>query len=126
MGKELKRYTTVVLLMSILFQTFSPFIFQTEYFLNKHYIVTVLCVNKDKPKMRCNGKCYFAKRLQEQEKQERQAPTPKKVKFDAQPCPLPNPLSFLDIGFCDRAKYTAPSDPIGSTFRRSIFHPPAV
>lgn len=34
-----------------------------EYIMNYDYIVNVLCENKDKPKLNCDGKCYLAKQL---------------------------------------------------------------
>lgn len=34
-----------------------------EYYANQDYIVTVLCENRDKPTIACNGKCYLAKEL---------------------------------------------------------------
>lgn len=37
-----------------------PFI---NYAINKEYIARKLCVNKDKPKMNCNGKCHLKKQL---------------------------------------------------------------
>ena len=37
-----------------------PFI---EYEINKKYIAEVLCENKDKPMMHCNGKCHLKKQL---------------------------------------------------------------
>ena len=37
-----------------------PFI---EYQINKKYIAEVLCKNKDKPEMHCNGKCYLKEQL---------------------------------------------------------------
>jgi len=37
-----------------------------EYCFNYNYIVEVLCVNKDKPRLNCNGKCYLMKQLQKQ------------------------------------------------------------
>jgi hypothetical protein len=41
--------------------------------LNREYIAKVLCENRDKPQMHCNGKCYLAKRLkQQQEKQDKE------------------------------------------------------
>ena len=30
-----------------------------EYNLNKEYIVSVLCENRNKPELACNGKCYL-------------------------------------------------------------------
>ena len=37
-----------------------------QYCFNYNYIVEVLCVNKDKPRLNCNGKCYLRKQLQKQ------------------------------------------------------------
>lgn len=34
-----------------------------EYYANYDYIATVLCENRDKPYLECNGKCYLEKQL---------------------------------------------------------------
>lgn len=34
-----------------------------EYIVNYDYISKVLCVNKDKPMLHCNGKCHLMKEL---------------------------------------------------------------
>lgn len=34
-----------------------------EYGLNKDYIAKVLCINKDKPTIECDGKCHLTKQL---------------------------------------------------------------
>ena len=39
-----------------------------EYVLNQDYIVEFLCSNKEKPELQCNGKCYLAKQLEKQDK----------------------------------------------------------
>ncbi|GAA4888905.1 hypothetical protein GCM10023311_11090 [Flaviramulus aquimarinus] len=41
-----------------------------EYVLNQDYIAEFLCVNKDKPKLQCNGKCYLVKELKKQQENE--------------------------------------------------------
>jgi hypothetical protein len=33
------------------------------YYINYDYIVDVLCENKDKPVLKCNGKCHLTKEL---------------------------------------------------------------
>ncbi len=43
---------------------FIPVIPVFEYLLNKDYIAKNLCINKDKPKSCCKGKCYMMKQLQ--------------------------------------------------------------
>jgi hypothetical protein len=34
-----------------------------DYIVNYDYIANVLCENKDKPEMQCNGKCHLSKEL---------------------------------------------------------------
>lgn len=51
---------------SILFtfyMVFRPLIPLAEYAVNYDYIVNTLCVNKSKPEIHCNGKCYLSKEL---------------------------------------------------------------
>ncbi|MDQ1804875.1 hypothetical protein ACNFU2_15875 [Chryseobacterium sp. PTM-20240506] len=40
-----------------------PLIPIMEYAVNYDYIAEVLCVNKNKPELNCNGKCYLSKEL---------------------------------------------------------------
>ncbi len=40
-----------------------------NYAWNYAYISTVLCENKDKPQMHCNGKCYLAKQVKKSSEQ---------------------------------------------------------
>ncbi|HIB36540.1 hypothetical protein [Mesonia sp.] len=61
-----------------------------EYCFNYNYIVEVLCVNKEKPRLNCNGKCYLMKQLQKQSSEN----SPKK----AQSIQLENyPIGFIEI-----------------------------
>ena len=39
-----------------------------EYAFNYDYISKVLCINKDKPELNCNGKCYLMSKLAEESK----------------------------------------------------------
>lgn len=49
--------------MLILFvgSTFKPIVPFVDYAINKDFIATVLCINKDKPEMHCDGKCHLTK-----------------------------------------------------------------
>ncbi|KFF08310.1 hypothetical protein [Chryseobacterium luteum] len=46
-----------------LYMVFRPLIPLIEYAVNYDYISTVLCINKNKPDLHCNGKCYLSKEL---------------------------------------------------------------
>lgn len=49
-----------LLYISLLLKPFMPYI---GYQINKAYIAETLCVNRDKPQMHCDGKCYLSKQL---------------------------------------------------------------
>lgn len=36
-----------------------------EYNLNKEYIASALCENRDRPELACNGKCYLESKMEE-------------------------------------------------------------
>ncbi|MBV7440281.1 hypothetical protein KRX57_02500 [Weeksellaceae bacterium TAE3-ERU29] len=40
-----------------------PLLPMTEYAMNYTYISEVLCINKEKPKMECHGKCHLGKEI---------------------------------------------------------------
>ncbi|WP_316820906.1 hypothetical protein [Pedobacter gandavensis] len=73
----LKRFTCFILLFTLLLAQFSKVFVYAGFELNQQYIAAVLCENKDKPEMHCNGKCYLMKKLKQAEdkekKQERDA-----------------------------------------------------
>ncbi len=52
-----------LLLLVALALFLKPIIPVIDYVVNYHYISTVLCENKDKPKLKCNGKCQLMKGL---------------------------------------------------------------
>lgn len=39
----------------------------TWFEMNREYVATVLCINKAKPEMHCNGQCYLKKEIQKSE-----------------------------------------------------------
>jgi hypothetical protein len=53
----------VILIVASLIMLTKPLWPVVEYVVNYDYIVNVLCENKDKPEMHCNGKCHLTKEL---------------------------------------------------------------
>lgn len=43
-----------------------------EYVINQDYIAEYLCINKDKPEMDCNGKCYLMQKIQKENEEKKQ------------------------------------------------------
>lgn len=49
-----------------------------DYIINYDYIANVLCENKAKPQLQCNGKCHLMKELAKQSENEKPLSTDKK------------------------------------------------
>jgi len=70
----LKQVAAILLFIGVLSQTFSKMLIVAEYELNKDYIARNLCVNRNKPKMHCNGKCHMMRKMKQEEKSEQENP----------------------------------------------------
>lgn len=100
------------------------------YELNKNYIAQNLCENRDKPQMKCCGKCYLRKQLKKAEDENtngsKQLPTKiDKVEvaafFPLAPIRITTQEFNVKIIFHDRYRQPSGADPLSS-----IFHPPPV
>ena len=56
----MKSYIVLFVVFAMLVKPLWPV---AEYIMNYDYIVNVICENKDKPQLNCDGKCYLAKQL---------------------------------------------------------------
>jgi len=101
-----------------------------DFEIRRDYIVANLCVNRDKPMMHCNGKCYLAKRIADaKEKDARQAENDYlshliyQVMDSREPLYAAAPVTFeirTSIHYQYKSPFTA-RNPIAE-----IFHPPLV
>ena len=57
------RVTAILLLVLGTFHFGKNVVLLANYAIDYEYISEVLCINKDKPKSKCNGKCHLAKQL---------------------------------------------------------------
>jgi len=58
------RLIAIIWLVAILAQAFSKNLIILDYHLNRHYIATHLCENRNKPQLHCEGKCFLKKQLE--------------------------------------------------------------
>jgi len=104
---------------------YMPFI---EYKLNKKYIAKVLCVNKDKAQMQCNGKCHLKKQLEKANStpghhQQKQSQTAAPLKSDT----VVIILYLLKHQYTNVIKYEKKTPHINNyefEFTSDVFHPP--
>lgn len=78
----MKAYICIVkkgIFLLALFMLLKPGLPVIDYIVNYEYISKVLCVNKDKPKMHCNGKCHLMKELAKASENEKPISPEKKV-----------------------------------------------
>jgi hypothetical protein len=121
-----KRTTVLFLMLAFLAQAFSRYFIIADYYVdNSTYLEN--CINKDKPWMKCNGRCQLCKKLHQQDNTDKQIPdrraggdrndpltsTPSNNGFTAN-----NPFTVISLRY--------PEQPGRQTTRmpRSHFHPP--
>lgn len=66
-----KQITVLIFLSAFVAHTIGNGFYIADYYLNTSKYAKN-CVNKAKPKLKCNGKCQLMKKIQEQEKKEKQ------------------------------------------------------
>ncbi|WP_240034588.1 hypothetical protein [Flavobacterium silvisoli] len=119
--------TVIIIALIMLLKPVFPVV---DYIVNYDYISKVLCVNKAKPEMHCNGKCHLMKQLaKEAENEKPLTPTKKGTSQETEtffclyfhPCEVPqvygNPSFKVNTHYTNLYDYTTAG---------SVFHPPAV
>jgi hypothetical protein len=68
--KKSKQWISLILLSLMLIKACVIPLLYLDFEIRRDYIVANLCENRNKPQLKCNGKCYLAKRLAAAQKQE--------------------------------------------------------
>jgi len=101
-----------------------------DYVVNYNYISKVLCVNKDKPMMHCNGKCHLMKEMAKEADSEKPISSDKKI--TQQESEILFFQEIKDFNFSNNCSFN--KEKISDTYNNiyfwlhdlSIFHPPTV
>lgn len=56
--------TTFILILAYLVYLLQPIYILIDFTINQEFIAQELCENKEKPELKCNGKCYLMKKLE--------------------------------------------------------------
>ncbi|HEY4617911.1 MAG TPA: hypothetical protein VIH09_06930 [Flavobacterium sp.] len=101
-----------------------------DYAVNYDYISKVLCINKEKPAMHCNGKCHLMKELAKASETEKPISSDKKQNVNVLNDLFVEELFTFNLAIIDRkdkpsfnSKYTNLYSHLDSY---SIFHPPTI
>ncbi|WP_343688492.1 hypothetical protein [Chitinophaga sp.] len=110
----MRYFLFIALLTGLLLQNCSQYLISLEYTLNQRYIASVLCVNRDKPDMHCNGKCYLKKQLERDQQQQRNG-TAGKEKYE---------VSYIDDLYLYDFNAYAPVTPLIAYYQSSVPYTP--
>ncbi|SFG14711.1 hypothetical protein SAMN05421739_1011028 [Pontibacter chinhatensis] len=116
----------ILLLLLTLQVTYKGIVF-SSYFANKAYIAAVLCENRDRPELECEGKCYLKNQLQKADAPESNA-SGLSLKLEISPFTAPtifwSPL--LPAKPETTLYYTFSSGAYLSAYLSDCFHPPRI
>jgi hypothetical protein len=122
----LKAFFSYLLISLVLLQTFSREVLVVDFTLHRATITARFCVNKARPQLHCDGKCYFAKLLKKQEDRENKAPNSLKERLEMLPAafrslvpPVPAQWASAPVGY---GRYQLAWVPANAA--RGVFHPP--
>lgn len=121
--KICRNLVAALLLIGILANSFSYLIVSTSYHFNKTYISSVLCTNKNKPELHCEGKCFLDIKLKELEQKNKQEQENLKRVIETV---APEKTSLVFNTFETEVETPIPhylqQEPVNTT--NFIFHPP--
>lgn len=63
----MRSFIAYLLLFAVMLPTLTPLGTIAYFTSNRAYIAKVLCENRSRPQLNCNGKCYLAKKLKKQQ-----------------------------------------------------------
>lgn len=114
---------SILLLFSLLSANCSNLFVFLGFEVNQNYIAKELCINRDKPEMNCNGKCYLMKKLKQAEEKEQ------KQERQAQKVQIQDALVTQKLAFVSPVKQLKSARIAEITFAlprhsAAIFHPP--
>lgn len=122
------RFLAYFLCFLLLLQTFNRELLVVNYQLQKDQITRLFCVNKDKPRLRCHGRCHLAKQLRKAADTERKGPPAgvAKLKYEVLPplgrfIPNPQPAYPRPVRFAPQ-----PANGYALALVQTIFRPPTL
>lgn len=74
----------MVIVLALIVSTQGFLVIQGMFLLRQDYIAEVLCVNKDRPELNCDGTCFLHDRMEHHHEHAPEAPPPLEIAFSVQ------------------------------------------
>ena len=120
-----RQLLAAVLMLAFTVQTFNQGLIVFGFYANQDAIANKLCVNKAKPKMLCNGQCQLMKKLQEEEKKDKEN-SERKIDNKAEILFINDAYAFVNYETALKVsnRFALCKEPLLSNYLIDIFHPP--
>lgn len=123
---NVKKISAFILLIVFSIQTFYSAGVTVWFFANQKLLAKKHCINKSRPELKCDGKCFLSKKIKEAEQKEEQQ-APYQVKWvETSPCTLSSYIYTLSFAEADIISGIDKNNTYSFLFLQSIFHPPGV
>jgi len=118
-----RKIISLFLLFGILANCFNYWVLSSSYSFNRAYISSVLCTNKDKPELHCEGKCFMDIKLKElEQKNKQEQDNLKRIVETVAPITEDLLAPVYETTFSSAIPNYLQKNPINTAI--SIFHPP--
>lgn len=121
------RLIAICLLVALISSNFSRFFAYAGFEVNQKYIAENLCINKSRPWMHCDGKCYFMKKIkQAEENEKKQTEKDNLDRLEISFFQEPFQLSFISPAILENnnSSFPAYTYQYSSRYIETIFRPP--
>ncbi len=109
------------LYVALQLRVYTPYI---DYLINKEYIATVLCEEKDDPISICKGSCYLIKELKQKQEESQNKQLPQRIKLNLPFIHTTSNLEFNVNNMAIRCKFNAFDTHIAKQYALDIPTPP--
>ena len=122
----MKKVVSVVLAILIVVLSFKDVFVFADFYWNQDFIAKTLCINKDKPEMKCNGKCHLSKVIKEIQDQEDKSPDSKEEnRFSTVYVVAPlSSFTFNNPTIINKRSFFIKNETYIFNFLNKVFHPP--
>jgi hypothetical protein len=115
----------VLLYLIALLRPLSPYL---EYYSNQDFFTEVLCINKAKPELKCNGKCILMQKLKQATQQESDPVSLPSLKFENYPIgfvEFVRSQQIVSFSYIKKEHFTSSVD-YHFEFVSDLFRPPSL
>ena len=122
----MKRLLAYLLTVLLLLQSFGRELLVLHFKANQTELAAKYCVNKARPSLHCDGKCYLARQLRRAERGPAKAPVEGKIKFEVVAPAYVALAAPTQFGRPAPLRYARPATrPCLPAALAGVFHPPA-